>query len=156
MRWCDKEKVESGFHFPPTYLKSVEIPFKSNWVSSRPEIKKGLIYYLISKYTVPSRKERSINQFQKASSSFLIIGLSVKFLCYQVRGITWMVYRHCVIFFPELSNMNEVKHLRLFSKFFTLCKCQSIGISEDRAMNQLDSRNMNESKFRWYALIFLK
>ena len=92
MRWCDKEKVESGFPFHPTYLKSLEIPSKSNWVSSRPEIKEGLIYYLISKHTVSSRwKEKSINQFQKASSSFLIIGLSVKFLCYQVCAITWMV-----------------------------------------------------------------
>lgn len=157
MRWCDKETVESGFHFPSTYLKSVEIPSKSNCVSSRPEIKAGLIYYLISKYTVSSKwKERSIDQFQKATSSFLIKGTWCEFfvllgLCNYMNGLEMLCN-----FLLNCQILTKWNLLRLFVKFFTLCKCQSIRICAGRAINQLDSGNMNESKFNWHALVFLK
>ena len=82
--WDDvnKETVESAFLFFTSIFKSVKIPSKPNYVSLRRETKEGLIYYLISKYTVTSRcKEKPIHQFQKAKSTFLVIGLGIKFLC---------------------------------------------------------------------------
>lgn len=136
----------------------MEIPSKSDGVSWRPEIKEALIYYLISKYTVLSRwKERSINQFQKAKSTFLVTELSVKFLCYQICSITWMVLRCYIKYFSWIVKYEQSeKVLRWFSKFFAPCKCQSTDVSEHRAINQLDSGNMNEIKFSWHILIFLE
>ena len=90
----NKETVESAFLFFTSIFKSVKIPSKPNYVSSRRKTKEGLIYYLISKYTVTSRcTEKPIHQFQKAKSTFLVIGLGIKFLCYQICAIVWMAWR---------------------------------------------------------------
>ena len=84
---------------------------KPNCVSLRPEIKEGLIYYLISKYMVTSRcKEKPTHQLQKANSTFLVVRLGIKVFCYQVCAFVWMVwrcYRKCYFF--ELSNREKWK-----------------------------------------------
>lgn len=164
MRWRDKETVESAFLFSPAYSNLWKFP-QPNCVSLRPEIKEGLIYYLIAKYMVTSRcKEQPTHQLQKANSTFLVVRLGIKIFCYQVCAFVWMVwrcYRKCYFF--ELSNRrNEIFFSCLFywsivdlrkvkleisSVFFNLYKCQSTDISENRTINQLDPRNTNKIKF---------
>lgn len=164
MTWQRNSWVSISFF--TSIFKSVKIPSKPNCVSLRPEIKEGLIYYLIAKYMVTSRcKEQPTHQLQKANSTFLVVRLGIKiFVIRSVPLYEWfgdaienVIFLNCQIGRNEIffflfillkhSWFTKVKLLEISSVFFNLYKCQSTDISENRTINQLDPRNTNKIKF---------